>query len=182
MEYYNEITFEFPGNESAIIALEELKKVITKHKEDFDNGYLKSPSARLVNDLTIKGNTIMVPEWSSYFSGYDSIEIFTIIITELAESAISLFTVEIRSSDTYEESYIEANYQKNMLTINTDFYPMGYSNTIGCGECGKEIMDRESWHGNLEDYIICPSCGEKIPVGKIISETEAEHKHIQKFI
>jgi len=115
MYYTNELEIEMKDNATAMKALEVMKSRLEKGFE-IDKIYRTNPSLRMMNELYVDKNLILVPEECGYHCPEEAddvfIELLKAIATELPEES---FTCDIFNNCDYTESSFEALNDKIII-------------------------------------------------------------------
>ena len=186
MEFYNEFTFTFKSKEEAEKAIDIIKTAIENSpKYDFDKSYAQDFRKDMTNNLYLYNREMefyfdiniydVILSRKCYLTSSNALEFFTDLLKNIGDT-VGDYKVTISNNDTYEDSYIEAQKENGVLTIDTVYYPEGYCDSAECEECSFEVTDRAEWDGS--PTAICPVCGTEINL-KEIFEVEEKNTHLK---
>lgn len=127
MEYYNEFKLTMETNAKAKEASEILINRLNKGFE-IDNTYRFNPSSKMAQVISANDNTVTLDGYDGYYTVEDSEEVFFELLKVLAENlSEDTFSCEIINNSTYSEGTINASFSNGILTINSVYYPEGYT-------------------------------------------------------
>ena len=186
MEFYNEFTFTFKSKEESEKAIDIIKTAIENSpKYDFDKSYAQDFRKDMTNNLYLYNREMefyfdidiydVILSRKCYLTASDALEFFVDLLKRIGDS-VGDYKFSVSNNDTYEDSYIEAQKENGVLTIDTVYYPEGYCDSAECEECSFEVTDRAEWDGS--PVAICPVCGTEINL-KEIFEVEEKNTHLK---
>lgn len=186
MEFYNEFTFTFKSKEESEKAIDIIKTAIENSpKYDFDKSYAQDFRKDMVDNLYLYNQEMefyleiniynVILSRKCYLTASDALEFFVDLLKRIGDS-VGDYKFSVSNNDTYEDSYIEAQKENGVLTIDTVHYPEGYCDSAECEECSFEVTDRAEWDGS--PVAICPVCGTEINL-KEIFEVEEKNTHLK---
>jgi len=186
MEFYNEFTFTFKSKEESEKAIDIIKTAIENSpKYDFDKSYAQDFRKDMVDNLYLYNQEMefyleiniynVILSRKCYLTASDALEFFTDLLKNIGDT-VGDYKFSVSNNDTYEDSYIEAQKENGVLTIDTVSYPEGYCDSAECEECSFEVTDRAEWDGS--PVAICPVCGTEINL-KEIFEVEEKNTHLK---
>jgi len=171
MYYTNELEIEMKDNATAMKALEVMKSRLEKGFE-IDKIYRTNPSLRMMNELYVDKNLILVPEECGYHCPEEAddvfIELLKAIATELPEES---FTCDIFNNCDYTESSFEAIYENGCLRTKTTYIPE-FVIYLCCPECEMEVVEVENY--DPSKTYICPECGEEVDLTEAYDQVKPQ--------
>lgn len=160
MEYYNEFKLTMETNAKAKEASEILVNRLNKGFE-IDNTYRFNPSSKMAQVISANDNTVTLDGYDGYYTVEDSEEVFFELIKVLAENlSEDTFSCEIINNSTYSEGTINTSFSNGILTINSVYYPEGYTEYLCCDECGENIVKIDEYDASKTYF--CEECGEEV--------------------
>lgn len=160
MEYYNEFKLTMETNAKAKEASEILINRLNKGFE-IDNTYRFNPSSKMAQVISANDNTVTLDGYDGYYTVEDSEEVFFELLKVLAENlSEDTFSCEIINNSTYSEGTINASFSNGILTINSVYYPEGYTEYLCCDECGENIVKIDEYDASKKYF--CEECGEEV--------------------
>lgn len=164
MNYRNDFIMNFSNSTDAARAKVIIREALLNG--NFDANYAGSPSARLVADLVQDGSTLRTSEnnLSGYFVPEDMDDVAEAICLALSRNLKSDFTAEMNNLSDYSEGSVEAKFNDGCLTLDSEFWPCGYTEMLRCPECGEEIVALDDFDPSA--VYVCPDCGEIIDLSK----------------
>lgn len=186
MEFYNEFTFTFKSKEDSEKAIDTIKTaIVNSPKFDFEDSYVQNFKKDMVDNLYLYNQEMefyleiniynVILSRKCYLTASDALEFFVDLLKRIGDS-VGDYKFLVSNNDTYEDSYIEAQKENGVLTIDTVSYPEGYCDSAECEECSFEVTDRAEWDGS--SVAICPVCGTEINL-KEIFEVEEKNTHLK---
>ena len=122
-------------------------------------GYDDNVSELFADSLYLEDNDLVNEEYC--LSSDDFMNVAATVVKAIAASLKTAnFTFDCVSSDSYTESWVEGCFENGLLTINTTYFPSGYSEFLGCPECGEDVVRTEDY--DPSKTYICPDCGEEV--------------------
>ncbi len=122
-------------------------------------GYDDNVSELFADSLYLDDNDLVNEEYC--LSSDDFMKVAATVVKAIAASLKTAnFTFDCVSSDSYAESCVEGCFENGLLTINTTYFPDGYSEFLACPECGEDVVRTEDY--DPSKTYICPDCGEEV--------------------
>lgn len=186
MEFYNEFTFTFKSKEDSEKAIDTIKTAIANSpKFDFEDSYVQNFKKDMVDNLYLYNQEMefyleiniynVILSRKCYLTSSNALEFFIDLLKNIGDT-VGDYRVAISNNDTYEDSYIEAQKENGVLTIDTVSYPEGYCDSAECEECSFEVTDRAEWDGS--PIVKCPECGAEIDLAELF-KVEEERNHFE---
>ena len=186
MEFYNEFTFTFKSKEDSEKAIDTIKTAIANSpKFDFEDSYVQNFKKDMVDNLYLYNQEMefyleiniynVILSRKCYLTASDALEFFVDLLKRIGDS-VGDYKFSVSNNDTYEDSYIEAQKENGVLTIDTVYYPEGYCDSAECEECSFEVTDRAEWDGS--PIVKCPECGAEIDLAELF-KVEEERNHFE---
>ena len=126
MYYENGMTITMRDSNTATKALELMKERLAIGFE-IDKIYRRNPSERMIEELYIEENRILIPEECGYHCPEDAEEIFVELLKAVAEGMKEeSFVCSIWNNCDVSYSEIEAEYANGIMRTKTTYYPSGY--------------------------------------------------------
>ena len=159
MEYCNEFKLTMETNAKAKEASEILINRLNKGFE-IDNTYRFNPSSKMAQVISANDNTVTLDGYDGYYTVEDSEEVFFELLKVLAENlSEDTFSCEMINNSTYSEGTINTSFSNGILTINSVYYPEGYTEYLCCDECGENIVKIDEYDASKTYF--CKSAAKK---------------------
>jgi endogenous inhibitor of DNA gyrase (YacG/DUF329 family) len=168
MEFYNNMKLKFNSNKEAEIAKKVMQDFMTTANFDFKYADEKKQSNLLKDSLSVKGNELVLVDCGAY-TPEDIIVVAKELLKAIANcKSIENFNGEFDGAGTYSESLLDVEFNNDVLTIKSTYYPSGYEEMLCCPECGEEIVSIEEYDP-LATYR-CEECDEEIDLSEVYDE------------
>lgn len=170
MQCYNEFNFTFANSEVATESFEKIKDCINNLSYSCLKQYRADVKSEILNHLSVVDNMVYL-QYYCYLYASDAKDYFFELLKAVCREVKADFTFTNKNNDTYEDSYIDAEFKDGTLEVAITFYPEGYTDIAECEDCGAEVIEFDDWDGSYEN-MQCPECGNIVDLEDIFAVRE----------
>lgn len=135
---------------------------------EYDKSYNFSPSLKMVENLYIEGNEIVLWDDCGCYIPMEAnnvlTELMVVLATNLKEET---FSCDCWNNEDESDSDFEAHYENGVLKIKSVLYPNGFTEFLVCDDydnCDGEIVLTIEYDSNKRYY--CSVCGKEVDLAE----------------